>query len=341
MSRWLVLDIAMPNVLRPFRRLILSSFDKENLRTMDAIKKVRRRAPRRCPRQLSQSKHQNERTLPRRSPRGGPARVTDHPTGHATQKPIIRAWLSARSRFVSGRLALTRRIRLPFCRGGGYLAIVITSPDWFIWRRKAIPALAELTTPSGPAIAKSEASVVPGGGSLYIFPARAHPHSRCSSSRQAQCPHRPAPGRKAAHRGSSASESSPAKIPVTDSWSFRQVARHRVPHDVEIDIDLAAAHPIGMPVITRHGTSGCPVRTLIAYAPCRFPGNLYPVKHRAVQQFAGVQARPVVLDVAPDPVDRGHDVRQRFTVVSHKATASARTRSRMRAFSPRGVATST
>jgi hypothetical protein len=40
------------------------------------------------------------------------------------------------------------------------------------------------------------------------------------------------------------------------------------------------------------------------------------VKHRALQQFAGVEARPVVLNVAPDPVDRGQDVRQALTVVS-------------------------
>jgi len=37
-SRWLVLDIAMPIVFRPLRRLITSSFDKENLRTMAAVK---------------------------------------------------------------------------------------------------------------------------------------------------------------------------------------------------------------------------------------------------------------------------------------------------------------
>lgn len=73
----------------------------------------------------------------------------------------------------------------------------------------------------------------------------------------------------------------------------------------------------------------------------RFADNLYPVNHRALQQLVGVEARPVVLNLAPDPVDRGQDVRQTLTVVSHKATASARTRSRMRAFRPRGVATST
>jgi hypothetical protein len=38
-SRWLVLDISMPAVARPLRRLIISSFDKENLRTMAAVKK--------------------------------------------------------------------------------------------------------------------------------------------------------------------------------------------------------------------------------------------------------------------------------------------------------------
>ena len=38
-NRWLVLDISMPGIFRPLRRLILSSFDKENLRTMSAVKK--------------------------------------------------------------------------------------------------------------------------------------------------------------------------------------------------------------------------------------------------------------------------------------------------------------
>lgn len=37
--RWLVLDISMPSLFRPLRRLILSGFDKENLRTMAAVKK--------------------------------------------------------------------------------------------------------------------------------------------------------------------------------------------------------------------------------------------------------------------------------------------------------------
>jgi hypothetical protein len=37
-TRWLVLDITMPIVLRPLRRLIVKSFDQENVRTMAAVK---------------------------------------------------------------------------------------------------------------------------------------------------------------------------------------------------------------------------------------------------------------------------------------------------------------
>jgi hypothetical protein len=37
-TRWLVLDVTMPAVLRPLRGLILSSFDRENVRTMAAVK---------------------------------------------------------------------------------------------------------------------------------------------------------------------------------------------------------------------------------------------------------------------------------------------------------------
>jgi hypothetical protein len=37
-GRWLVLDIVMPIVLRPLRRLITSSFEKENVRTIAAVK---------------------------------------------------------------------------------------------------------------------------------------------------------------------------------------------------------------------------------------------------------------------------------------------------------------
>jgi hypothetical protein len=38
-TRWLVLDITMPAVLRPLRRLIIQPFDAENVRTMAAVKK--------------------------------------------------------------------------------------------------------------------------------------------------------------------------------------------------------------------------------------------------------------------------------------------------------------
>jgi hypothetical protein len=37
-SRWLVLDITMPAALRPLRRLIISPFDRENVRTIAAVK---------------------------------------------------------------------------------------------------------------------------------------------------------------------------------------------------------------------------------------------------------------------------------------------------------------
>jgi Polyketide cyclase / dehydrase and lipid transport len=37
-TRWLVLDCTMPAAFRPLRPLIISSFDKENLRTMAAVK---------------------------------------------------------------------------------------------------------------------------------------------------------------------------------------------------------------------------------------------------------------------------------------------------------------
>ena len=38
-TRWLVLDVTMPVVLRPLRPLITSAFDKENVRTMAALKR--------------------------------------------------------------------------------------------------------------------------------------------------------------------------------------------------------------------------------------------------------------------------------------------------------------
>jgi hypothetical protein len=37
-TRWLVLDFTMPIVFRPLRRLIVKSFDEENVRTMAAVK---------------------------------------------------------------------------------------------------------------------------------------------------------------------------------------------------------------------------------------------------------------------------------------------------------------
>lgn len=37
-SRWLVLDVVMPLVLRPARRAITAAFDRENQRTMSALK---------------------------------------------------------------------------------------------------------------------------------------------------------------------------------------------------------------------------------------------------------------------------------------------------------------
>jgi hypothetical protein len=37
-TRWLVLDVSMPIVFRPLRPAITSRFDKENLRTMAAVK---------------------------------------------------------------------------------------------------------------------------------------------------------------------------------------------------------------------------------------------------------------------------------------------------------------
>jgi hypothetical protein len=38
-NRWLVLDITMPILLLPLRQLILKSVDRENLRTIAAVKK--------------------------------------------------------------------------------------------------------------------------------------------------------------------------------------------------------------------------------------------------------------------------------------------------------------
>jgi hypothetical protein len=43
---------------------------------------------------------------------------------------------------------------------------------------------------------------------------------------------------------------------------------------------------------------------LIADASCHFTDDLYPLKQRALQQFADIEAGPIVLDVAPAPIDR-------------------------------------
>jgi uncharacterized protein YndB with AHSA1/START domain len=44
-QRWLLLDITMPILLRPLRRLIIRPFDAENLRTMAAVKKYAEARP--------------------------------------------------------------------------------------------------------------------------------------------------------------------------------------------------------------------------------------------------------------------------------------------------------
>jgi hypothetical protein len=38
-TRWLVLDVTMPAAFRPLRRLVTTSFDQENARTMAALKR--------------------------------------------------------------------------------------------------------------------------------------------------------------------------------------------------------------------------------------------------------------------------------------------------------------
>jgi hypothetical protein len=37
-TRWLLLDVEMPLLLRPLRRAVITKFDKENVRTMAAVK---------------------------------------------------------------------------------------------------------------------------------------------------------------------------------------------------------------------------------------------------------------------------------------------------------------
>jgi hypothetical protein len=38
-NRWVILDVAMPIALRPLRRAITEAFDKENVRTLAAVKR--------------------------------------------------------------------------------------------------------------------------------------------------------------------------------------------------------------------------------------------------------------------------------------------------------------
>jgi hypothetical protein len=47
LTRWLVLDITMPILMRPLRRLIIRNFDEESVRTMAAVKKYAEAHPRR------------------------------------------------------------------------------------------------------------------------------------------------------------------------------------------------------------------------------------------------------------------------------------------------------
>jgi hypothetical protein len=51
--RWLLLDITMPILLRPLRRLIIRPFDVENVRTMAAVKKYAEAQPGDMPGQQS------------------------------------------------------------------------------------------------------------------------------------------------------------------------------------------------------------------------------------------------------------------------------------------------
>lgn len=48
-TRWLLLDITMPLLLRPLRALIIRGFDKENVRTMDAVRRYAEAHPDRDP----------------------------------------------------------------------------------------------------------------------------------------------------------------------------------------------------------------------------------------------------------------------------------------------------
>ena len=45
LSRWLVLDFTMPPLLRPLRRVVITRFDEENVRTLAALKQYAERHP--------------------------------------------------------------------------------------------------------------------------------------------------------------------------------------------------------------------------------------------------------------------------------------------------------
>src|SRR5579862_2643623 len=64
------------------------------------------------------------------------------------------------------------------------------------------------------------------------------------------------------------------KDPADRFLEFPQVARHCVPHHVEIDIEVAMSHPIAHvgDLAPRHLRIRGPI--LIAYASCRFADNL-------------------------------------------------------------------
>jgi uncharacterized protein YndB with AHSA1/START domain len=45
LKRWLVLDVTMPSVLRPLRHFLVSAFDRENVRTLAAVKQYAENHP--------------------------------------------------------------------------------------------------------------------------------------------------------------------------------------------------------------------------------------------------------------------------------------------------------
>jgi hypothetical protein len=84
---------------------------------------------------------------------------------------------------------------------------------------------------------------------------------------------------------------------------FRQITRHGIPDDVQIDIEVAMGDPVSHITDNAPGHFRMRVADLIVYPSCRFADNLYPVKHRALQQLVSVEARAIILNVAPNPID--------------------------------------